>query len=56
MDAIKEELKANVSMEELRDQIQQGEAIGPWKLVDGLILYKERIFLPSASHLTHDIV
>ena len=50
VDAVKEELQANSSLGELKQQIQQGEAIGPWKIVDGLILYKERIFLPT-SHM-----
>ena len=56
VDAIKEALELDFAVKELIENIQQNEALGPWKLVDGLILYKEHIYLPSSSTLTNDII
>ena len=56
VDAIKEALESDFAIKELIEKIQQNEALGPWKLVDGLILNKECIYLPSSSTLTNDII
>ena len=54
--AIKDEVKNQPFLQILYSIIQQGEAIGPWRVADGVILFKERIFLPLDSKLTETII
>ena len=56
VDAIKEEIKSNPLLQELKRNILQEEAVGPWKFVDGIILFKDRIYLAHDSKLVRDII
>lgn len=56
LDAIKEEVVTNSSLQALQARIQQGEAIGLWKIVEGIILFKGRIYLVPDSKLTTSII
>jgi hypothetical protein len=50
LEPIQNELQALV------ERIQEGEAVGPWKYKEGLIFFKERIYLLSTSSLIHPII
>ncbi|KAL6002417.1 hypothetical protein ACLOJK_034349, partial [Asimina triloba] len=41
--AIKEEISSKTDLQDLVQRIQGDEAVGPWKLVDGVIFFKERV-------------
>lgn len=56
LDAIKEEVATNSTLQALLARIQQGEAVGPWREIEGIILFKDRIYLPSESKLTSTII
>ncbi|XP_073050542.1 transposon Ty3-G Gag-Pol polyprotein isoform X1 [Primulina eburnea] len=46
---IREEHRDMAELQPLIQKIQQGEAIGPWEFRDGLIWYRQRIYLPKIS-------
>ncbi|KAA8519601.1 hypothetical protein F0562_013954 [Nyssa sinensis] len=54
--AIKEEINSKTDLQDLVQQIQGDEAVGLWKLVDGMIFFKERAFLAVDSPLIPDII
>lgn len=54
--AIKEELETDNSLQESKAKIQQNEAVGPWKLVKGIILFKYQIYFLENSKLVHHII
>ncbi|KAK0575090.1 hypothetical protein LWI29_033852 [Acer saccharum] len=54
--AIKEEINSKTDLQDLVQRIQGDEAVGPWKLVDGVIFFKERVFLAADSPLIPDII
>jgi len=55
LDAIKEELVEDSTSQILRENIQQGEAVGPWKEIDGIIFFKDHISSNkfSTSYIDH---
>ncbi|KAL5803158.1 hypothetical protein ACOSQ4_031463 [Xanthoceras sorbifolium] len=56
VDAIKEEIEGCHSLQELKHRILQDEAVGLWKFVEGIILFKDRIYLANDSKLIQDII
>lgn len=54
--AIKEEISSKTDLQDLVQRIQRDEVMGPWKLVDGIIFFKERVFLAADSPLIPDII
>lgn len=53
---IKEEISINHQLQELVLCIQQGEAVGPWKVKGDLIYLNDRIYIISTSPLTESIL
>jgi hypothetical protein len=49
LEPIQEEIQSNPELQALVIRIQAGEAVGPWKFREGLIFFKERVYLPSTS-------
>ncbi|KAA8548911.1 hypothetical protein F0562_000595 [Nyssa sinensis] len=56
VEAIKEEVTSNPTLKELVQRVEEGEALGPWKLQDGVLFYKERIYLDEDSPLVMEII
>ena len=56
LEVIKEEITIAPTLQELQQRIQQGEALVPWYLVDGIILFKGRMYLPTNSKLNTIII
>ncbi|KAI9160053.1 hypothetical protein LWI28_004616 [Acer negundo] len=56
LEAIKDEVAIDYTLQVLQEKIQQGEALGPWKLVDGIILFKDRIYFAMNSKLALAII
>ena len=56
LDAIQEETITDPNLQVLRTRIFQGGVVGPWKEIDGVILYKDRIFIASNSDLVQDVI
>ncbi|KAL9427055.1 hypothetical protein AB3S75_033777 [Citrus x aurantiifolia] len=60
VEAIKQEIESSVALQELFQCIKDGEAIGPWKIMDGVIFFKEKIYLKENSssfffYLNHEV-
>ncbi|KAK9100383.1 hypothetical protein Scep_023813 [Stephania cephalantha] len=53
---IKDEICSNPRLIEIRNRIEADEAIGPWKFIDGVILFKDRLYLANESPLTDVII
>ncbi|KAI5334926.1 hypothetical protein L3X38_025059 [Prunus dulcis] len=49
LDPIKDEVQSNQTMQELVDKCEQGEAVGPWEFKDGILYFKNKIYLMSYS-------
>jgi hypothetical protein len=47
LDDIKHAAKADAELVALRDQIVASTIAGPWTVVDGLILFQQRIYIPA---------
>ncbi|KAI5316983.1 hypothetical protein L3X38_036690 [Prunus dulcis] len=56
LDPIKDEVQSNQTMQELVDKCEQGEAVGPWEFKDGILYFKNKIYLMSDSSLIPVIV
>jgi hypothetical protein len=56
LEVIKEEIGRNPEMQHLAQKVREGEALGPWHYKDGLLFYKENIFLPESSSLIPTIM
>ncbi|KAA8549803.1 hypothetical protein F0562_001487 [Nyssa sinensis] len=56
VEAIKEEVTSNLTLKELVQRVEEGEALGPWKLQDGVLFYKERIYLDEDFPLVMEII
>lgn len=54
--SIREELTQNSSLQQLQNQVQNGDKGADWAVREGLILYKNRVYVPHASALRHTIV
>lgn len=53
---IRDEVFSNFELHELKDKIDSGEAVGPWKFIDGLILFKDRTYLPQDSKFIFNLL
>ena len=56
VEAIKQEIESSVALQDLFQRIKDGEAIGPWKIMDRVIFFKEKIYLEENSSLIKDIL
>uniref|UniRef100_A0A2N9HT66 RNA-directed DNA polymerase n=1 Tax=Fagus sylvatica TaxID=28930 RepID=A0A2N9HT66_FAGSY len=56
VDAIREEQQVRSQLQQLIQRVQSGEAVGPWKVRDGLLLFKDRIYVDTDSPLKQDII
>ena len=56
VEAIKHEIESSVVLQELFQRIKDREAIGLWKIIDGVIFFKEKIYLEENSSLIKDIL
>jgi hypothetical protein len=48
-DDFRKEAASHPDVVKLKQQIEQGRALPTWSIVDDLVLYKGRIFVPSSS-------
>jgi hypothetical protein len=53
---IKEDIQGNDEVKELVWKVQDGEALGPWQYMEGLLLYNDRIFLADQFSLIPTII
>jgi hypothetical protein len=51
LEVIKAEVEHNRDLQELVQKVKEGEALGPWQFKEGVLFYKDRIFLPENSTL-----
>lgn len=56
VEAIKEKIQFKTSLQQLLQRVKDGEAIGPWRLQDGVLFFKENIYLEEDSAFTPDII
>ncbi|KAL9443804.1 hypothetical protein AB3S75_017059 [Citrus x aurantiifolia] len=56
VEAVKEEIQSKISLRELLQRVKNGEVIGPWKLQDGVLFFKEKMYLEEDSTLILDII
>ncbi|GMY12559.1 hypothetical protein FCV25MIE_07798 [Fagus crenata] len=56
VDAIREEQQSRSQLKQLVQRVQEDEAVGPWEVRDGLLMFKGRIYVDSDSHLKQDII
>uniref|UniRef100_A0A2N9HAC2 Integrase catalytic domain-containing protein n=1 Tax=Fagus sylvatica TaxID=28930 RepID=A0A2N9HAC2_FAGSY len=56
VDAIQEEQQVRSQLQQLIQRVQSGEAVGPWEVRDGLLLFKDRIYVDTDSPLKQDII
>jgi hypothetical protein len=40
----------------LKDELQKGARAAPWSLVDGMVAFDGRLYIPSASPLLHEVL
>jgi hypothetical protein len=55
-DEVRQEINSDVALSSLRDAISGGAKPGVWSVVDGLILYKGRVYISQDSSLTPAIL
>ena len=56
LEVVREEQDHNEHIQQIIRRVQDGEAVGRWELRDGLLLFKDRIFLAPESPLCRDII
>ena len=56
VDAIRDEQQSQPQVQQLIQKVQDDKAVGPWELRDGLLLFKDRIYLDSGSAIRVDII
>lgn len=56
LDPIKDEVQSNQTMQELVGKCEQDEAVGPWEFKDGILYFKNKIYLRLDSSLIPVIV
>ena len=56
LDAVREEQGKNTLVQAIVQRVHDDDAVGPWELRDGLLLFKDRLYLPANSILKHDII
>ncbi|KAL5820767.1 hypothetical protein ACOSQ3_022649 [Xanthoceras sorbifolium] len=56
IESIQDEVKNDPQQQALSAWIHQGEAIGPWQVVNGIIMFKKRIYLSPESKLPPTII
>lgn len=56
IEAVKQEVELSSNLQALVQRIISGEAMGPWRIIDGVILFKDRIYLETNSSLIEDII
>lgn len=54
--AIKKEIQASPKLQGLVEKVKDGETVGPWKYQDGILFFKNRIYLADNSPLIPTIV
>jgi hypothetical protein len=55
-DSIHTEIQNSDQLQLLKENIQHSEAIGPWKYKDGLLFFKQRVYLLHNSPLVPSII
>ncbi|XP_062085366.1 uncharacterized protein LOC133791453 [Humulus lupulus] len=53
---LKEEIESNSTLQQILKNISKGEAMGPWKLHNGLIFFKDRSYLAKDSSVIEEII
>ncbi|GMY29210.1 Transposon Tf2-12 polyprotein [Fagus crenata] len=56
VDSIREDQQSHPQVQQLIQRVHNDEAIGPWEVRDGLLLFKGRLYLGADSVLRKDIV
>lgn len=56
IEAVKQEVELSSNLQALVQRIISGEAMGPWRIIDGVISFKDRIYLETNSSLIEDII
>lgn len=56
LDAVRKAASSEPALVALHDQITAGELGAPWELVDGLVPFNRRIYIPSDSTILWDVL
>jgi hypothetical protein len=56
MQEIRLACQADPALKTLYEQIEKGELVAPWSVIDGLVLFQKRIYILLASSLLHTIL
>lgn len=56
LESIQEEVRSNSTLQQLVKLCEQGEIVGPWKYQDGVLYFKNRIYLLANSSLMTTIL
>jgi len=56
LDIVREEVEKDSTLQEVIKKIQEGETLGPWEFRDGLLYYKDHIYLAENSALLTTIL
>ena len=56
LDAVREEQGKSTLVQAIVQWVHDDDVMGPWELRDGLLLFKDRLYLPANSTLKHDII
>jgi hypothetical protein len=56
LEIVKEKVGKDSAIQEFIEKVREGEAFGPWDFRDGLLYYKDRIYLPKTSALLTTIL
>ena len=56
LESIRSENLSNPIIQELIQRVEEGEAMGPWKVQDGILYFKNRIYLDKDSDLVDLVI
>lgn len=56
VESINEEIQTNPTLQGWVQLVNDGEAVGPWRIQNGLLIFKEKIYLAEDSSLIGDII
>ncbi|GMY21739.1 Transposon Tf2-2 polyprotein, partial [Fagus crenata] len=56
LDVVHEDQAQSKVVQQIIQRVKEGEAVGKWELRDGLLLFKDRIYLAPNSSLCNDIL
>ena len=56
VEAVREAQQSTTEVPEIIQKVQDGEAVGPWLMKDGLLFFKDRLYLTRDCTLVQEVV